>query len=218
VLALPPGCETKLVQLHVDRPNTNTDRDGSGTTDAAGVVSIRLNGTFRTTAANIFSATVDGWELPIAWNTTLMPPIWCTVLDSSTETCTATVTIFTGIKPGGGTVATYYDVVVTTTSTANVLWEVGFYLDHTYYGSRATRLGNSTLDAYNDGTTAWNGTTNGVTRQSACAAIPVLLVRGNNTGGGNNFQSVLNSRPRQFSLVVNRTEAGYFDVISPTCA
>jgi hypothetical protein len=158
-----------------------------------------------------------GWDLP---TTDTTPAIWCTVVSGGVAgaTCTATVTIFTGIKSGGTSSATYYDVVVTTTSTSNVLWEVGFNLDHAYYGSRATSLGNSTLDGYNDGATAWNGTTNDVTRQSACIAIPVLLVRGDDTGGTNNFKNVVNNRVRQFSLVVNRTEAGYFDVINPECA
>ena len=215
VVAMPSGCAGRQVQVHVDRPNTTTDRNGVGSADASGVAAIRLDGTFSTGVTNVLSATVDGWPLPVAWNTTLMPPIWCTVLDSSTATCVATVTIFTGTRPGGTSSATYYDVVVTTTSTSNVLWEVGFNLDHAYYGSRATSLGNSTLDGYNDGGTNW--TTNDVTRHSACSAIPLLLVRGDDTGGTNNFENVVNNGARRFSLVVNRTEAGYSDVVWPGC-
>lgn len=218
VVAAPTGCAGLPVQLHVDRPGTTQDRDGAGTTAADGVAAVRLGGTYSAVAANVITATVDGWSLPVSWNPAALPPIWCTVVDATGATCTATVAIRdTGVD-------IYWDVVVTTPSTSSTRWEVGFNLDHPFYGGRPVRLGNSDLDGYNDGQTQWAvapGYTpaNDVTRVSACAQSPVLLVEGTNTyaTSANRFRDVRDARERRFSLVVNVTQTGYFDVLSPGC-
>lgn len=216
VLALPAGCGGLPVQLYLDGA---TDRSGTGTTDASGVVSIRMTGNYDRNLTYTARATVSGWDLPVAWNTTLMPPIWCTVTDGSGATCTATVTLFHGTKPGGSYAADYYDVVVQTTSTDWVPWEVGFNLAHSFYGAVPTRLGNSDHDDYSDGNITW-GTgddVNDIERLNACGTAP-LTAGGIDSGSNNNhFYNIRNDRVRQFSLVVNRTEAGYADVLSPTC-
>jgi hypothetical protein len=215
-VTVPAGCGGKL--LTVRMTSGATVLTGTATAAGSGATVVALAPTnYDATLAWTLSNTVDGWNLPTTWSFT-PPPFWCTVLPvGSAATCTAAVTIFTGVKPGGSTTATYYDVVVTTTSTAYVQWQVSFSLDDPFYGTRPTRLGNSTLDNYSDGSTNWDGTTNDVTRQTACTAIPRLSVTGDNNGGNNNFQNVKNNRVRQFSLVVNRTEAGYFDVLYPGC-
>lgn len=220
VLALPAGCAGLPVQLYLDHPsNSSDDESGSGTTDASGVVSIRMTGNYNRAVAFTPRATVSGWDLPVAWNTTLMPPIWCTVTDGSGATCTATVTIFTGVKPPGTTTATYYDVVATTTSTAWVPWEVGFNLAHPFYGSAPTRLGNSDNDGYDDGDLEWGtgGDYNDIVRENACGTSPLTVAGIDSGDSGDRFYNILNNRVRQFSLVVNRTEAGYSDVLSPNC-
>ncbi len=211
MVKVPAGCESDAVGVAVVRP-TGTPRTGTGTADATGAATILLDSTYDVGAANTLRVTADGWEVPAQW-----AHVWCTVVGSTGATCSATVSIFTGVKPGGSAAATYYDVVVTTTSTSYVQWEVGLYLNQPFYGTQATRLGNSTVDTYNDGATAWNGTANNATRVSACSALPVLALRGANTGGANTFRDVRNDRERRFSLVVNQTQAGYFDVISPGC-
>jgi hypothetical protein len=215
-VTVPAGCAGRTLKLTMISGSTVLSGTATVAVSGATVVSFAPT-TYNALSSWTIAAVVDGWNLPTTWSFT-PPPFWCTVVTTgSTATCTATVTIFVGTKPGGSSSATYYDVVVTTTSTSYVQWEVGFYLDSPFYGARPTRLGNSTLDGYNDGRTNWNGTNNAVTRQSACSVIPLLTVRGNNTGGGNNFRDVRNDRVRQFSLVVNQTAAGYFDVLSPGC-
>jgi len=215
-VTVPAGCAGKL--LTVRMTSGATLLTGTATAAGSGATVVALAPTnYDATLAWTLSNTVDGWDLPTTWSFT-PPPFWCTVLPvGSAATCTVAVTIFTGIKTGGTGVATYYDVVVTTTSAAYVQWQVSFNLDDPFYGTRPTRLGNSTLDNYNDGGTTWNGTTNNVTRQTACTAIPRLNVTGNNTGGTNNFQNVRNDRVRKFSLTVDLNVAGYFDVLYPGC-
>lgn len=218
VVSMPTGCAGLAVQVHVDRPATTTDRDGAGTAGADGVAALQLGGTYATNVTNTFTATVDGWNLPVTWNPSALPHIWCTVVDGTANTCRASVTIRTT------SIDTYWDVVVTTTATTAVRWEVGFNLAHPFYGTQPTRLGNSDLDGYNDGQTQWavpsaNYTPyNDVTRVSSCSARPVLLVEGTNTGpNGNRFRDLRADRTRQFSLVRDVTDAGYFDVLAPGC-
>jgi hypothetical protein len=171
---------------------------GTATVAASGatVVTFAPPTTYSAISSWTIAAVVDGWNLPTTWSFT-PPQIWCTVVTAgSSATCTATVTLFYGTKPGGSGPANYYDVVVTTTSASYVQWEAGFNLDNAFYGSRPTDLGNSGLDGYNDGGTTWIGTNNDVTRQSACSALPALTVRGDNVGGGNNFRDLRNNRVR----------------------
>lgn len=218
VVAMPTACAGRPVQVHVDRPGTTADRDGAGSAGSDGVASLRLGGTYATNVANVFTATVDGWDLPVTWSPTGLPYIWCTVVDTSGSTCSASATI-----RRSGT-DTYWDVVVTTSATTGVRWEVGFNLAHPFYGTQPTRLGNSDLDGYNDGQTQWavpsaNYTPrNDVTRVSSCSASPVLLVEGENTGpSSNRFQTLRADRTRRFSLIRDVTDAGYFDVLAPGC-
>lgn len=213
VMALPPGCGNRFVQLTVDRPNTTTrDRTGSGTTDANGRVTITLNDTYNVTANNTLLATVSGWNLPAAW----APQIWCTVVDSSGATCAATVTL--GVRNGND----LYHVSVTTPSTSWVTWEVTFNLAHAFYGAVPTRLGNGDLDQYSDGAVNWDYTmanVNDVVRSSLCATFPgELRVTGLTSGSSPNvFNQVTSGRTRVFDLLVNVTQAGYYDVIAPNC-
>lgn len=218
VVVAPAGCAGQAVQVHVDRPGTTADRDGAGTTDADGVATLRLTGTYATNVTNTFTATVDGWHLPVTWDPGGLPPIWCTVVDGSANTCTATVAIRrTGTD-------TYWDVLVTTPATTAVRWEVGFNLAHPFYGTQPTRLGNSDLDGYDDGQTRWAVPTsyeprNDVVRVSPCSASPVLLVEGENTGpSSNRFRNLRADRTRAFSLVRDVTDDDrYVDVLAPGC-
>jgi hypothetical protein len=117
----------------------------------------------------------------------------------------------------------FYHVDVTTPSTSWVTWEVSFNLAHPFYGSVPTRLGNADLDPYSagGGDVNWDNITyvNDVQRSSPCSALPgELSVTGLNNGpNGNKFLNVQNNRTRSFDLLVNVTQAGYFDVISPGC-
>jgi hypothetical protein len=159
--------------------------------------------------------TLNTWGTAVAWSyTPATPPIWCAPTSGSTP-CSAAITQRT--TPAG---VLYYDVVVTTTSTSSVRWEVTFDFSHPFYGGGPVRLGNSDLDAYWDGARTWDGTTwvNDATRSSSCTELPLLSVRGlSNGGGGNNFRDVSASRERRFSLVVDQTQAGYSDVLAPGC-
>lgn len=221
VVALPAGCAGRAVGLHFDRPNTANDRDGSGIADAAGVASVRMSANFSTSTNYTLFATVDGWPLPIAWSTTLLPPIWCTVIDASGATCTAEVAVVQ--RPNtSGQLRDYYDVIVRTTSATPVRWEVGFNLAHAHYGGQPQRIGNSDLDAYFDGQTSWAsgaGYTppNDVSRVSQCGELPILTVRGVNEGPtDNSFRDVRSARERRFTFVLGLT-GDYDDVVWPGC-
>lgn len=220
-VTLPAGCAGRSVQLSVL----------SGTTVLASGAETTIPGSSGTvptpayTASNALTvrATVDGWDLPVTWS--WRPHITCRVPANATIPCTASVALFTGVKPGGTGTFSYYDVVVTTTSTTAVQWEVTFDLTRPFYPSLPAQLGNSTLDVYNDGQTTWNGDTstatpsNDVTRTSTCAAYPgSLVVTGDNVGPTNNrFRTVRNDRVRQFSLVLNYDVVEYRDVIWTGC-
>jgi hypothetical protein len=167
-------------------------------------------------------ATLDGWNLPVTWSFT--PPATCQVTSGGGD-CAATVTLWTGTRNGGSSSALYFDVWVTTTSTSWVTWTVTFDLTHTYYGTTVTALGNSDLDDYRDGRTHFTSSTpiNDVHRVGACSTSLVVTGDGNGTVSWSNntnirnFSLVRDDHARYFSLVVNRTETGYYDVYSPQC-
>ncbi len=196
-------------------------------TSSAG--SVTTSGTLST--ANYYAqtvtgavATVDGWNLPVTWS--FAPPATCQVTSGS-GTCIAGVTLWTGQRNGGSSSALYFDVWVTTTSTSWVTYTVTFDLSSPYYGTTVTRLGNSDLDGYVDGRTTFSSTryVNDVHRVSSCSTLPALVVTGDGNGSVStkdttnirNFSLVRDDHARYFSLVVNRTEAGYFDVLAPGC-
>lgn len=64
VLVLPAGCGGMLVQLYLDG---TTDRSGTGTTDASGVVFIGMTGNYDRSRTYTARATVNGWDLPTTW-------------------------------------------------------------------------------------------------------------------------------------------------------
>lgn len=230
-IVLPPGCANMLVQVAV--VHSSTDRTGSGTSDANGQLTISsLSDNFDMHDDPGLVATVAGWALDIDWWVDPSPYIWCTVVSGGVTgaTCTATVTLFTGNKPGGGTYD-YYDVVVQTTSDQWLVWEVGFNLNHTFYGTPPETLGNSTLDEYDDDYVTWDTTRQGsgnnhwwaindVVLASACSALPgSLLVRGENNGPSDDlFQQLRNNRERRFSLVLNYQSGDYTDVVNAACS
>lgn len=157
---------------------------------------------------------LNTWGTAATWSyTPATPPIWCEPTSGS-ATCSAAITQRT---TAAGVL--YYDVVVTTTSTSSVRWEVTFDFSHPFYGGGPVRLGNSDLDSYWDGARTWDGDwyVNDATRVGGCTQLPLLSVRGLSNGGGNNFRDVSASRERRFSLVVDQTQAGYSDVLAPGC-
>jgi hypothetical protein len=221
VANIDPACAGRPLSVIVYNPTTGAIRApqlGPVTVPAGGGSLTVPTANFAPSATDRATVTIDTWPVTATW--TYVPPYWCTVVSggSTGATCTATVTLFTGIKPGGTLSATYYDVVVQTTSATALTWEVGFNLLSSFYGGVPTRLGNSTLDGYSDGLTTWDGTpANNVTTQGTCSAGQ-LRVRGASAGPANNkFETVSSARQRQFSLVVNRTEVGYNDVLSAGC-
>ena len=213
-VTLPAGCGTRTVQVALLQ-GTTVVASGSGSNTGAGAVG---TGTYTAAPGLTVQLTADGWSVPATWEYSQYATC---ALTSGTGTCTASVTLFSGTKPGGATAALYFDVWVTTTSTSWVPWQVTFDLANAYYGTTVTRLGNSTLDGYGDGSTTWSSTgwANDVHRVSDCSTLPSLVVAGDQTSGNNNrnFAVVRSDRARYFSLVVNRTEAGYFDVLAPGC-
>lgn len=222
-VTLPEGCGTRAVQVTVLN-GTTAVASGSGSITGSGTVS--AGGTYSAVGNLTVQVTADGWAVPTTWSYRQFAS--CSVTTAgSTASCTGAVTTWVGQKPGGTASAVYFDVRVTTTSTTWVTWQVAFDLSHSYYGTEVVRLGNSDLDGYNDGTTNWNGTSrvNDVRRTSHCDALPALTVTGLGNGvvsatqltNARNFSLVRNDYQRYFSLVVNRTEAGYSDVLAPGC-
>ena len=137
---------------------------------------------------------------------------------TGTDACDATVSIFTGAR--GTASATYSDVVVTTTSTTPVKWEVTFNLASSSYGTPiATKLGNSDFDAYWDGTTQWGSVQPAVNDVNPGTCTAGLLTVTGVTGAAPNpdFSTVTSTLERHFSLVINRTEPNYTDVLSSAC-
>ncbi|HEX7806244.1 MAG TPA: hypothetical protein VF413_08770 [Cellulomonas sp.] len=209
--------------------------DASGVSKATGSATVVTGGGSQTltvspaytpSATDKVSVTIGTWPVAGTWIYAPLPYIWCTLVSTGSpgSTCTATVTLFHGTKAGGSGVADYYDVVVTTTSTTPVRWEVTFNLGNAFYGSVPAQLGNSVLDSFSDGLTTWNGndTKNGtppndVTTQGTCTA-GLLRVRGTAAASGtNDFRDVTVNRVRKFSLVVNQAPAGYGDVLNGGC-
>ncbi len=208
---LPSGCGSRTVQVALK--DGNNWRTGTSTFASSGIVT--LNNTYTALTSMTIVATIDGWTLPVTWS---YAPVTCAV-PTGEATCDAGVTIFTGNKPGGG-YFTYYDVVVTTTSTTPVPWQVTILMSYPDYPGVPTYLGNSTLDGFNDGVTTWSGTgnVNDVDRISACSDSPVLVVAGRPSGPINNrFENVVAGRQRNFSLVLNYNSGTYTDVFSPGC-
>lgn len=212
-MTMPSGCGNVAVDVTV-LSGTTVVADGLGMVSGSGTVT--TSPVFTTPNVTV-QATVDGWNLPVTYSYT--PPATCR-LTSGTGTCSAAVTLWTGQRPGGASSALYFEVWVTTTSTAWVPWEVTFDLANSYYPVTVTALGNSDLDSYTDaGNVAWSstGNINDVYRQGACSSQ--LAVRGEDRSTNNtrDFSKVRASTPRFFALVVNRTETGYSDVLSTTC-
>ena len=212
-ITLPAGCGNAAVDVTVL---------SGATVVAAGLGTVSGSGTVTTspvfTDPNItVKATVSGWDLPVTYSYT--PPATCRLV-SGTGACSAAVTLWTGQRPGGSSSALYFEVWVTTTSSSWVPWEVTFDLANAYYPVTVTRLGNSDLDSYRDSNNVtWSSTSNlnDVYRQGACSSQ--LSVRGldNSSNNYRDFSKVRSSTPRFFALVVNRTETGYYDVLSPGC-
>ena len=225
-VTLPAGCTGDLRLVLTD----GSVAVGQGTATAAGggTVQVPVGVQYRPGAGIGVHAVVSGWPVTPTWSAP-RPHVWCDVTDGSGAACTATVTART---TGAGVL--YFDVAVTTTSTTWVPWAVTFDFGHAYYPVLPTRLGNSDLDGFSDGDLAWDdtGDINDVVRQSACTDRPLLTVVGNDSGRDagwvwqgwrrvylerNNFQEVRVDRERRFSFVVNQTQSGYSDVVSPTC-
>lgn len=225
-VTLPDGCSGDLAVVLTDAGAAV----GQGVVAAAsGTVEVPMGVQYRPGSGSAVQATVAGWPLAVTWSAP-RPHVWCDVTDGTGATCTASVTPRT---TSAGVL--YLDVFVTTTSATWVPWSVTFDLGHEFYPLLPTRLGNSDLDGYSDGQLTWSdsGYTNDVTRTSACSGRPVLTVAGTHSGrdgyyewrGWNRvwvadpnwFDQVRQGRARQFSLVVNRTEQGYSDVVAPTC-
>lgn len=161
---------------------------------------------------------IGAWPVPTS--NVALPALWCTVTSGTgSDTCDATLSIFTGTR--GTARATYYDVVVTTTSTTPVKWAVTFNLAHASYGLPiATKLGNSDFDAYPDGATQWGSTAPAVNdvNPGTCTAGLLTVTGLTGTAPNPDFSTVTSSLQRKFSLVINRTETGYADVMSSACS
>lgn len=214
-LTVPQACVGKNVQVTVVDA-AGVAHSGAASPMNQATLDIPVQGGFTAAAGLTVRATVDGWNLTTTWSWTPPAPyIWCTPA-SGGGTCNATLALRT--TPAG---VRYWDVVVTTTSTSSVRWQVSIDLTHPFFaGSVPTRLGNSDLDTYDDGQTTW-GTEffqpyNDVSRQG-CGTNPVRLVGVNQGGGGNNFRDVRSNRERRFSIVVDQTQNGYDDLKSPAC-
>ena len=224
-VTVPSSCGTRAIQVTV-LSGASVVASGSGTVTTSGTIA---TSPYTATAGLTVKATVAGWDLPLTWSFT--PHSSCSITSvGSTASCASTVTMYTGTR--GTSEALYFDVVVHTDSPTWVTWTVTFDLSHSYYNVQVVRLGNSDFDAYNDGTTTWNSTNrvNDVIRTSQCTALPTLTATGigdgtvstgwwaeNQKTNERNFSLVRSDYDRKFSLVVNRTEAGYHDVLAPGC-
>lgn len=211
-ITVPSSCGSRTVQVAVQ--NGTGWRTGSATVNGSGIIT--LNNTYTAKTTTVVKATVDGWNLPVTWSfaaTTCVDP-------TGSSSCTSAVTIFTGNKPGGG-FFTYYDVTVTTTSTTPVPWQVTILMSHPDLPGVPTYLGNSTLDGFSDGVTAWSstGNVNDVQRISPCSSSPVLVLAGEPSGPATNrWETVVAGRQRLFSIVLNYNTPQYSDLFSPGCA
>lgn len=214
-------CTVGAVKVYSTISPSSLLYSGDGSVSGTVLTTATVDGTTFTpppTATGRVYVTINGWPVAATW--TYTPAIWCTVISggSSGATCAATVKVANEKKTGGASYATYYDVVVQTTSTKALTWEVGFNLLSSFYGGVPTRLGNSTLDGYSDDLTTWDGTpANNVTTQGTCSAGQ-LRVRGTSAGPAKNkFETVSSARQRQFSLVADAPLAGFNDVLAAGC-
>ncbi|CAN5230700.1 hypothetical protein BH11ACT1_BH11ACT1_16050 [soil metagenome] len=220
------ACTGTLVVRVYDSSGTSKATGSATVVSGGGSQTLTVSPAYSPSATDRVSVTIATWPIAATWTYTPPAPyIWCTLLSgaSAGSTCTATVTLFHGTKPGGSGVADYYDVVVTTTSATPARWEVSFDLRNAFYGSVPAQLGNSILDPFSDGLTTWDASTwwapaNDVTTQGTCSAGQ-LSVRGTAAAAGkNDFRNVTDNRVRKFSLVVNQAPAGYGDVLTGGCA
>lgn len=224
-VTMPAGCTGKLLTLRMTSGTTTLTGTATVSGSGATVVGFVPATTYNATLAWAIQATVDGWNLPTTWSFTL-PHIWCTVVTTgSTATCTATVTLVTRPNPESGVIRDYYDVVVQTDSDTYVRWEVGFQLDHAFYGGAPDSLGNSNFDLFWDGSTTWSQGSNYTpttvaARAGQCEELPVLRVRGNSSyrwgDWQNDFRDVRSDRERHFTFVLNLT-GDYDDVVYHNC-
>jgi hypothetical protein len=199
-VTVPAGCEGRQLTVTV-LSGTTVLRSGAAAVAASGetVVGFGTPAYTPTTTLTV-QAVVDGWALPTTY--TFVPHIWCTVLAGG-GTCTATValrTTWAGIQ--------YWDIDVTATGNWWREWEVGFNLDHPFYGGRPVRMDNSDLDAED------------VERASLCAEVPTFRVNGPGSGVNTGFRSIRSNRLREFTLVVDPPPeywADYDDLLSPGC-
>jgi hypothetical protein len=221
VSGIAAACSTLPLTFIVYSPSTGESRvTGTGVVPAGGGLVTFTTARYKPSSTDRAYVTIGSWPVPATWNGTL-PALWCTVVNgAATDTCDATMSVFTGVKPGGTSSAKYYDIVVTTTSTTPVTWKVTFNLASSAYGTPvATRLGNSDLDPYSDGTTQWNGATavNDVKAPGVCSA-GLLTVSGVAAVSTTiDFSTVTAAKERRFSLVVDRTEVNYSDVLTGGC-
>jgi len=211
---LPAGCTgARDVQIAFRQGSTNYT--GSGQITGSGLVT--MSSAYTAAATATLWATVGGWNLPATW---AYLPTTCTIPGDTTATCSTALTVFVGSKPGGGSF-TYYDIVISTTSTTPVAWEATILMAHPSLPGAPTRLGNSTLDGYSDGVTTWSatGAINDVRRTSSCSAAPAILTVAGKPSGpvGNSFDTVVAGRDRKFSLVLNYNQVPYYDVYFPGC-
>lgn len=223
-MTVPAGCAGKLLTLTMTSGATVLTGTATVAGSGATVVSFAPI-TYNATSAWTILAVVAGWNLPTTWSFT-PPHIWCTVVTTgSTATCTATVTLATRLNPVSGVMRDYYDVVVRTDSAAYVRWEVGFQLDHAFYGGAPDSLGNSNFDVFYDGSTTWSQAPNYTpttvaARAGQCAELHVLRVRGNSSYRQgdrlNDFRDVRYDRERHFTFVLN-LDGDYDDVVYHNC-
>jgi hypothetical protein len=229
VAKISAACAGRALSVMVYNPTTGAIRTTSTTSvpvPAGGGALTVPTAAYTPSMTDHAFVSIDSWPVTATW--TYTPAIWCTVISGGSPgaTCAATVTVASELKTGGASYATYYDVVVTSTSTIALRWEVDFNLTDPVYGGVPTRLGNSTLDGFSDGATQW-GTqpANDVTTLGACSGGQ-LKVRGTadgeNVGGGrnqtyNDFRDVTSTRKRQFSLVADAPLAGFNDVLAAGC-
>lgn len=199
-VTVPAGCAGRRLDVTLLN-GTTVVRSGFATVAASGTTTVDFGAPVYTPTTTLtVAAGVDGWAVPTTYSYT--PHIWCTVL-SGGGTCTATVALRTTVAG-----IEYWDIDMTTTGNTWREWEVGFNLDHPFYGGRPTRMDNSDLDVYD------------VERASACADVPTFRVNGPGSGATNNFRSVRGNTPREFSLVVDPPAqywADYSDLLSPEC-
>ncbi|NMM31121.1 MAG: hypothetical protein HHJ10_08790 [Cellulomonas sp.] len=220
ITGIAASCSGLIATVYVYTSSTGAARWSASGTVASTSTSLTLapNASFQLNTTDVAYVMIGAWPVPT--NNQALPALWCTVAGGTgTDACDATVSIFTGTR--GTVFATYYDVVVTTTSTTPVTWEVTFNLASSSYGTPiATKLGNSDFDAYCDGTTQWGSVQPAVNDVNPGTCTAGLLTVTGVTGAAPNpdFSTVTSTLERHFSLVINRTKPKYTDVLSSACS